>query len=81
MNCATAPMNTSFGLVKTAAKSDAFNVSPIPNITMPSSVFTQLVLHVRQQRSPTKKTPLPLNKFLLRDKGVKSSAVPLLLLQ
>ena len=42
--CSTAPMTTSLGLWNTTAKSWGFNVRPMPNMTMPSRVFTQLVL-------------------------------------
>ena len=44
MNCATAPMMTSFGLLKTSVKSDGFKVSPMPNMTIPSKVLIHAVL-------------------------------------
>ena len=34
---------TALGLVKTTLKSEIFSVMPMPNMTMPSSVLTQLV--------------------------------------
>ena len=44
VNCATQPTMTSFGRLNTTLKSLGFSVRPMPNITMPSRVFTQLVL-------------------------------------
>ena len=44
VNCATQPTMTSFGRLNTTLKSLGFRVRPMPNITMPSRVFTQLVL-------------------------------------
>ena len=44
VNCATAPIMTSLGLLKTSVKSDGFRVSPIPNMTMPSKVLIHAVL-------------------------------------
>ena len=43
MNWEQMPTITALGLVKTTLKSESLSVMPMPNITMPRSVLTQLV--------------------------------------
>lgn len=40
VNCAMEPMITSLGRENTTLKSPGFKVRPMPNMTIPSSVFT-----------------------------------------